>query len=107
MTALTKPVTRKTATALSGSFGPDRGKRMVVTLIPGNGDNVPDLLEIRPERTQRPETVALIDVYSWAMKCRVGRTQLEKAREKKAQKAIRREEQRISREARREARALV
>lgn len=41
------------------------------------------------ERTRRSETIDLVDVYRFAMRCRVGRGQLEKARERKAKKAER------------------
>lgn len=85
-------------------FGADRGKRIVITLIPGNGKTgaecVPDLIELRPERTRRPETVAALDVYMWAMKCRLNRGQLEKAREKKAKKDAARKTRALDREVR-------
>ena len=88
-------VTRKTAATLDGSFGPDRHKRIILTIHP-NG-----LLELRPERTRRSETIDIVDVYRFAMRCRVGRTQLEKARERKAKKAERLARQRQERAERR------
>lgn len=91
MTSLTKPVTRKSDAELDGSFGPDRNKRIVVTIHPGG------LLTLRPERTRRAETVALIDVYRFAIRSRVNRTHLEKARERKEKKAIRLAAQRQAR----------
>lgn len=91
MTPLNKPVTRRSDTALDGSFGPDRNKRIVVTLHPGGR------IELRPERTRRPETIHLLDVYRYALRCRVGREQLEKARERKAKKAERLARQRQER----------
>lgn len=77
MTPLHKPVTRRTIGALDGSFGPDRGKRLVSTLDRG------DLITIRPERSRRAEQVSLFDVYRFAIRCRVNRAHLEKARIKK------------------------
>ena len=89
MTTLTKPVSRVTPGKLDGTFGPDRNKRVVITLIPGDGENRPDMLELRPERTRRPEQVAVIDCYRFALRCRVNRQVLEKARERKSRKAAR------------------
>lgn len=76
-------LTRKTAATLDHSFGPDRNKHIILTIHP-NG-----ILELRPERTKRSETIDLVDVYRFAMRCRVGRGQLEKARERKLKKAER------------------
>lgn len=96
MTILKKPVTRKTNAKLNGEFGPDREKAIVIRMIPGT-DTVPDTLELRPERTRRVERVALLDVYRFALRCRVGRELLEKARERKAKKAERLASQRQQR----------
>lgn len=91
MTSLTKAIARKSNSPLPPSFGPDRGKRIVITLRPGNGKTgdecVPDLIELRPERSRRPELIAAIDVYRYAMRCRVNRGLLEKANKAKAKKA--------------------
>lgn len=89
MTTLTKPVRRITNTSLDGSYGADRSKRIVVTLIPGDGKDIPDLLELRPERTRRAERVAVKDVYRYAMRCRVNTEVLAKARARKEKKAER------------------
>lgn len=99
MTQLKKPVSRKCQSQLPHTFGPDRGKRVVVTLHPGR-DGTPDLIELRPERTRRSEIVALVDVYAWAIRCRVNRGKLEKAREKKAQMERTRVERKLRRESR-------
>lgn len=100
MTALTKPVRRVTGTRLGSGHGADRGRRIVVTILPGNGDDVPDLLELRPERTRRGETIALEDVYTYILKCRVNAKRMERLRAikaKKADTAQRRRSQRIIR----------
>jgi hypothetical protein len=81
MTPLNKPCRRITRGALDKAFGADCGRRLVAELAPG------DLLIIRPLGTRRPETVELLDVYIWAIKCRVNLARLEKAREAKARKA--------------------
>lgn len=117
MTPLNKPLSRKTGTELGGNFGPDRGKRLVVTLIPGRpGDGgrepIPDLIEVRPIGTRRGERIAVMDVYQFALRCRVNRDLLTRAREAKARKAerqaadrARRAERKLRREARRDREA--
>lgn len=98
MTTLKKPVKRVTNVPLGGFFGPDRHRRIVVTLIPGNGKDVPDLIEMRPEGTRRPEKLAVIDVYRMAIRSRVNAGVLEKARAKKAKKDERRARAKMMRE---------
>lgn len=107
MTLLIKPITRKTATTLDGCFGPDRGKAIVVRLIPGDGKGIPDLMELRPERTRRPEMITVADVYRYAIRCRVNRELLEKARAKKKRLTIRRESRRLDAAARRIRRPIA
>ena len=80
MTPLNRPCRRITRGALDRSFGRDSGRRLVAVLDAG------DVLTLRPLGTRRPETVCLVDVYSWAVRCRVNRARLEKAREKKARR---------------------
>lgn len=70
MTPLKSPVVRRGNFPLDGSYGPDRGKRLVARLVPGT-DTVPDVLELRPEGSRRPpERVALIDAYRYAIRAR-------------------------------------
>lgn len=100
MTALTKPVRRVTATRLGSGHGCDRGRRIVATIRPGNGDDIPDLIELRPERTRRGESIALEDVYTYILKCRVNARRMERLRQikaKKAEAAQRRKSRRIIR----------
>jgi len=97
MTTLGKKISRVSRTSLDAMFGPDRGRRLVCAFIPGNGNDVEDLLELRPERTRRAELVALVDVYRWAIRCRVNRQIMERLREKKAKKQVQRERQAIAR----------
>jgi hypothetical protein len=68
-TTLTKAVKRVTAS-------PHRGKRLVVSLLPG------DLIEVRQMRSRHTEIVTLGGLYDYAVKCRVSREQFEKARKK-------------------------
>ena len=91
----TSKVKRLTVSKLDGSFGPDRNKRVVLTFIPGDGDKVPDVLTLRPLRTRRAETIAVLDVYRYAMRCRVNLAILDKARSTKAAKSLKREARRI------------
>lgn len=95
MTVLKKPVRRVTNTALDWSFGADRNRRIVVTLHPGNGKDVADILELRPERTRRSEKIVVSDIFRIAMRCRINNEQLTKAREKKQKLATRRESKRL------------
>ncbi len=89
MTPLSRPVRRVILASLDGSFGPDRNRRIVVTLIPGNGGSTPDLVELRPERTRRGEQIAVMDLYRYALRCRSNRETRLKAQLKKERKAAR------------------
>jgi len=92
VTDLARKVTRRVTQAqLDGSFGPDRNKRIVVTLHPDGR------LELRPERTRRSESIHILDAYRYAMQCRVNAVVREKARERKAKKAVRLAQQRQAR----------
>lgn len=86
MTNLTKPITRKTS-ALDGTFGPDRGRALVVTLVPGG--SAPDLIELKPagRRGGATKRVALQDIYSYAIRCEVNRSRMERLRLAKEKKA--------------------
>ena len=92
-------VTRVTSGTLDRSFGLDREKPIVLRFVPGDGGSIPDILELKPlrARSHRCERIAVIDVYRYALRCRVNREVLEKAREKKAKKAERLARQRQER----------
>lgn len=98
MTTLKTTVRRVTNKPLSSLFGSDKAKRIVVSLVPGNGQDVDDLIQLRPERTQRSEAVTVTDVYLYALRCRVNREQLERARERKEKKKAQRERAAIARQ---------
>lgn len=93
MTELKSPVRRLSRSSLDGSFGPDCGRRLVVSLVPG----AVDVVEIRPAGTRRAETLALVDLYRIAVRSRVNAGVLVRAREKKAKKAERLARARIAR----------
>ena len=91
---------RTVAARLDGSFGPDRGKRIVVTLHPDGR------LELRPERTRRGEVIALVDAYRWAVQCRVNAGTRAKREARKAKHAERLAAQRQARAEQRLTRPL-
>jgi hypothetical protein len=97
MTILNKPVKRVALTELDAHHGKDRGRRIVVTLIPAaNGD---DMIELRPQGTQRPKRCKLIDLYSYLLRCESNTSKMEKLR-------LRKEAKRIAAEARRSRRII-
>ena len=94
MTGLDRTVTRRTINGLSGNFGPDRDKRLVVTLRHAGGK---DVIALRPERSRgREEVINLEDVYHFAIRARANREHLEKARAKKQQRSEARERRRVA-----------
>jgi hypothetical protein len=97
---VSSPVKRVSVEPLDGSFGADRGRRIVVAFVPGR-EGIPDRLELRPLGTRRAESLAVVDVYRYALRCRVGRDLLERARARKAAKAVRLAAQRQQRAERR------
>lgn len=97
MTTLKKAVSRVSNDELGAWAGADRARRIVVTLVPGNGRDVPDMIELRPARTRRVRRAALVDVWSYLVRCEVNAKRLEKAREVKAKKAAAAERRRSRR----------
>jgi hypothetical protein len=95
MTLLKKPITRVAQTELDGHYGADRGRRIVVTLIPAaNGD---DMVELRPQGTRRPKRAKLIDIYSYLLRCEVNVSKMEKLRARKEAKRLAAEKRRSRR----------
>jgi hypothetical protein len=80
---------------LDGTFGSDRGRRVYLAVHP-NG-----VIELRLSKCPRRESVHIVDVYRYAIRCRVNKALLEKARFKKEQKATRLARQRQERAERR------
>ena len=89
MTKLSKPIHRLTNTELSGCYVPDRGRKIVVTLVPSPHEGVPDQLVLRPAGTRRGEVLNVDDCYAYALKCRSNRLWAQKMAGRKAKKAIR------------------
>jgi hypothetical protein len=96
MTTISRKVTRALVLPLDGTFCADNGKPLAIRLVPGT-QSLPDMLELWPKGTRRIERVALVDVYRYAIRCRVNRDTLEKARQRKARKAERLAAQRLAR----------
>jgi len=107
MTHLKKKLSRVGQCPLGFGFGSDRDKRIVVSLLPGNGGDVDDMIELRPERTRRTETLRVSDIYRYAIQCRLNRTLMEKLRAKKALKKERAQHTRMMRDVARENKALT
>lgn len=96
MTTLRKPVRRLTVETLGSEHGCDRGKKLIVSLEPG------DLIALRPQRSQRVQTIRILDVYRYAIVCKANAAKMEKLREKKRKK----EERAKAAKAKRERRKL-
>lgn len=77
------PVKVRTLEGLPHNYGPDKNKRLILTMHPG------DLIGIRPERTGREVSISAVDVYSYVLRIQANRNHLEKARITKDKKASR------------------
>lgn len=74
-------VSRVTRETLDGSFGPDRGRKLVVSLKSG------DILTLRPLKTRQVVSAPLDEIYRWMLQRKANTEHLRKARETKARKA--------------------
>ena len=72
-TALSRKVKRRTE-------APHRGRRLVVTLYPG------DMIGLRQERRRTEEIISLAGVYDFAVKARVAGELWKRAQERKARR---------------------
>lgn len=95
MTTLLKPVKRVAVTTLDGHHGADRGRRLVITLLPGSDGN--ELIELRPQGTRRAKYCKLIDLYSYMIRCEVNVSKMEKLRLRKEVKRLAKEKRRSNR----------
>jgi len=78
-----KPARRVTRNTLGGNHGPDRGRKLAVSLVDG------DLIEFRPTGTRRRHVVSAFDVFAFVLRTEaaVVRRAIEKARkDRKAQR---------------------
>jgi len=77
-------VTRVTRESLDGSFGCDRGRKLVVSLKAG------DLLVLRPHKTRQEVSAPFDEIYRWMLQRKANVLHLQKARETKAKRAVKR-----------------
>lgn len=84
-------VWRVTRNVLSGRYGPDRDRKLVVGFVQG------DLLAMRPQGTRQQVTVELMEVYEWVLHRKAMIAHMNKMRERKAAKALARAERRLRR----------
>jgi hypothetical protein len=85
------PVCAVTLEELGHAFGSDHDKRLVVSLERG------DRIVLRPARTARPVEITAKDLYRHLLLCKANHAQLERARARKAAKALRLARERQSR----------
>jgi len=76
-------IVRLSQETLDGSFGCDRGRKVVVKLLRH------DLIEMRPYGTYRPVRGKVIDIYRYLVRRTANAEILEKARLKKQLRSIR------------------
>lgn len=88
MTKLTKPVRRVANDELGGAYGSDKRRRLVVTIIPGNGGTVQDIIQLKPEgrRETAAKSALLVDIWSYLLRCEANKSKMEKLRAKLAKK---------------------
>lgn len=84
------PARAVTREELDGSFGSDRGRKLVVSLDAG------DLVSIRPHGTRRTIQVRAVDLFRFALRCAASRVTLEKARVRKERMSVVRERRAIA-----------
>ena len=77
------PARAATVSELGRTFGSDHDKRLVVSLDKG------DLITVRPARTRRSLQIKACDLWFYLLRCEANKSQLERARERKARKAER------------------
>lgn len=98
-TNLTKPVSRKSAVA-PFNYGPDRGRRIVVTIFPGGAQ--PDRIELRLERLRNGIGMNLDDLYKTLVLMKANNARMAILREKKVKKEAAKRDQQWKREVRKE-----
>ena len=77
------PVRVRTLDGLPLNYGTDKRKRLILTCHPQ------DVIGLRPERTGRELKITAVDLYAHLIRIAASCKTLEKARAKKAAKAIR------------------
>ena len=87
---VTADVWRQTRDDLGGQFGRDKRRKLVVGLVGV------DQLVLYPKGTRQEVRVNLKDIYTWALRSRALRSQLERARERKDKLKASRERRNIA-----------
>lgn len=82
--SIISPVKARTRKPLGHGYGSDWHKRLIVSLDNG------DLITLRPERTARPVAILATDLYALLLRKAAQLAQLEKARERKAARELKR-----------------
>lgn len=87
-TQLTKPVRRLANDELGGSYGNDKHRRLIITIIPGNGSG--DIISLKPagRREGAAKTALVNDIFSYMIRCEVNKTKMQRLREKLEKKRI-------------------
>lgn len=86
MTTLQKPVRRRSSTRLGGEYGPDRGREIVVSIVPNPHG---DLIELRPHGTRRSEVVLIAELYKTLLRRRIMAEAHARAKARKERRAAR------------------
>lgn len=60
-----RPAVRVTRNTLSGAYGPDGGRKLVVSMVDG------DLIVMRPKGTQQRKSVSVFDVFAYVHRIEV------------------------------------
>ena len=89
------PARAVTRGVLGHHHGPDKGRRLVVSLVNG------DLLEFRPHGTRRRYRIGAMAAYEWVLRSLATAANMQRLRERKANKAKRLAEARQRRAERR------
>lgn len=76
--AVASPVKVKTRGALGDNYGPDSGKRLILSCDAG------DIITMRPEKTRRAVSMRAVDLYALLVRRQASLAVLERARAKKA-----------------------
>lgn len=84
-------VSRVTKNELTGNYGPDKQRKLVVSFMDG------DIIAMRPAGTRRTVSATALDLYAALLRWQANKVLLERARERKAAKQSRRESDRIRR----------
>jgi hypothetical protein len=97
MTSLRTKVTRRGNTP-AAKYGPDSRRNIVISIIPGNGADVPDAIELRPERTRTGRRMNVDDLWATLIRMEANQTAMARLRERKAKKAAAKQERAWKRE---------